>query len=572
MNRKYITFLLLGALIAAGQSGVAAQEVPALISSQYHQNAPYNNACPDGCAAGCGPTAIAQILKFYNAPAHGFGEASCFHNGDTITVNLDDISFDWNNILDSYKSGQYTDSQARAIADLVYACGAAMGVKYGSSTSVINHANMLYGLQHNLHISPDSRYLHRKHYSTAEWIELLNDQLRQGHPVFYRGSYYFNPEPVGHMFVIDGLDAEGRYHVNFGHGGSGDKFADINVLNQSGEFPGGRGVCYNASQAMVINCFPTPDCDLYPLQASISEEPIILNDDLTLKEITIPLGDSFTLSCRLRNYSKEKCHIQFGWQLMKDDERLGLYGKGGYSLKRGNTFKSAVNRTITLPESLDDGDYRLLLYSNSDLDEAWKEVWQDAPVAVDIIIRDGNATVIVPDNHQLNPLLYLTGDITEVENEFADIAPGRTFALNICNPTVNNFENKVRLDIATTTGTNSFEQILPVYSQTTQEFHVLVPEERIRLTGDIESVKAYYYYPLEDRYIEIGDKDVSGIENLLTETTADGCDLSIYTISGRLVGTIAAERVGSRYAETLKSLPKGIYVVREGNRVRKIII
>ena len=101
---------------------------------------------------------------------------------------------------------------------------AEMYSNYGSSTSVGNYAKMMYGLQHYLHISPDSRYLQRKYYTTAEWLEMLNGNLSEGHPVFYRGSWKFKGGNVGHMFVIDGRDDDGNYHVNFGHGGRQDKY------------------------------------------------------------------------------------------------------------------------------------------------------------------------------------------------------------------------------------------------------------------------------------------------------------------------------------------------------------
>lgn len=53
---------------------------------------------------------------------------------------------------------------------------------------------------------------------------MLNGNLSEGHPVFYRGSWKFKGGNVGHMFVIDGRDDDGNYHVNFGHGGRQDKY------------------------------------------------------------------------------------------------------------------------------------------------------------------------------------------------------------------------------------------------------------------------------------------------------------------------------------------------------------
>lgn len=324
-----------------------------MLATKYSQTAPYNNSCPNNSAAGCGPVAIAQILTKYKQPVHGYGSVSYQSGANKYAVDVDfeNYIFDWDNIKDDYR-GEYTDQQAKAVADLVYACGAAMYAQYGSATSINNYAKMLYGLQHNLHISEDARYLRRQHYSTAEWIEMLNTQLRAGHPVFYRGTWMFDGTEAGHMFVIDGLDADGKYHVNFGHLGSGDKFADINVLNQSGTNPGGRGVCYNATQAMVINCYPTPEHTDYPLQRCISEEAIILNKDTLLRQATVNLGEKFTLSCNLRNYSLQKATVNYGWGLEKDGQLINILSQRTYGLSAGNKFAETRHLDLALPQLL----------------------------------------------------------------------------------------------------------------------------------------------------------------------------------------------------------------------------
>lgn len=78
-----------------------AQDIAPLVSSRYGQGVPYNGLCPNGSAAGCGPVAIAQILNRYKTPLHGYGSISYTSNGNTINVDLENIVFDWDNILDS---------------------------------------------------------------------------------------------------------------------------------------------------------------------------------------------------------------------------------------------------------------------------------------------------------------------------------------------------------------------------------------------------------------------------------------------------------------------------------------
>lgn len=571
-KRKISSTRLLAATLLFCNIAVSAQEVVPMLTTKYSQTAPYNNSCPDNSAAGCGPVAVAQILTKYKQPTHGYGSVSYQSGANKYAVDVDfeNYIFDWDNIKEDYRD-EYTEQQAKAVADLVYACGAAMYAQYGSATSINNYAKMLYGLQHNLHISEDARYLRRQHYSTAEWIEMLNTQLRADHPVFYRGSWLFDGTEAGHMFVIDGLDSEGKYHVNFGHSGSGDKFADINVLNQSGTKPGGRGVCYNATQAMVINCYPTLEYTDYPMQRCISEEAIILNMDTLLRQITVNLGEKFTLSCNLRNYSLQKATVNYGWGLEKDGQFIDILRQRTYGLRAGNKFAETRHLDFALPTTLEDGNYKLVLYSKSDIEPTWSKVWISAPTEAEVKVNGGKAEIIVPDNHLGNPKLYLEKDIIEVENPFGKTVSGRAFELNFVNPSTNNFQNKIKLEIVADGAEYNYETMQPIFSQSKTTYHILVPQAAVALEGkSLTSIKAYYYNTTEEAYTLLGTTEPSGIN--VPETEAAKADVFIYSANGILIQRIAAENVAESYGNFLKSLPRGVYVVKEANKVRKIAL
>lgn len=149
MKKKTFSLLLFILVMVNAKS----QEVAPMLPTVFNQSYPFNAYCPGGSAAGCGPIAIAQILTKYKAPSSSVGSASYVYDKKTIDVNLDGITFDWNNIRNEYSEGKYDSIEAKAVAELVYACGAAMNVTYGDSTSVTNYARMLFGLQHNMHMS-----------------------------------------------------------------------------------------------------------------------------------------------------------------------------------------------------------------------------------------------------------------------------------------------------------------------------------------------------------------------------------------------------------------------------------
>lgn len=549
-----------------------AQTVEPMVKAQYSQAAPFNGACPENSAAGCGPVALAQILSYYRQPAHGYGYVEYSVSGlpDLVKADFSSMVFDWDNIRDSYK-GDYSAEEAAAVAQLIYACGAATKAQYGVSTSISNYALMLYGMQHYLHFSPESRYLQRKFYTTAEWIEMLNGQLRSGHPVFYRGSWLFNGGNVGHMFVVDGIDADGRYHVNFGHGGSGDKFVDLDVINQSGTFPGGRGVCYNATQAMVVNCFPTPDVEDYPEQRCIMYEPVVLNEDTTLGSVDIELGQTFKLSSLLMNCSGERATIKFGWGLERDGELLEMLSQGTFSLGAGYRFTGRRHHTIKLPVSLEDGDYRLVLYSCSEAEPEWAPVWVNAKPWADVYVNGSHATITIPERHDGDPMMYLSEPVNEVKNEFPNQVEGRAFALRLCNETVNNFQDSVRLEIEADGHAYVYSTVLPVYSQTSPEFHILVPQGKVDLQGKtITSIRAAYRMSATGDYVELTtERPSTSVESVAADAQAD---ILVYSLQGVLVGRMAACKVTDDYLRMLANLPHGVYIVKEGKKSRKILL
>lgn len=559
------------------------QEVDQMITAKFQQSTPYDNSCPDSTMAGCGPIAVAQILSYYKQPAHGYGDVSYTSGAYDINVCMDSLSFDWNNMLDEYiyvdstQYRNYTDAEGKAVADVVFGCGVAMHATYGdSATGVNNYAMMMYGMQHYLHMSVDSRYLRRMHYSTAEWIEMLNEQLWAGHPVFYRGDWYWTSRGTksGHMFVIDGLDTDGNYHFNFGHGtGSGrnlyDKYTDINVINYSGTYPGGRPVCYNAGQAMVINCFPTPDYQDYPSNMCFSDASIIINKDTTVTSIEVGLGEAFYLGCSLRNANWEKVSINYGWAIEKEGEFQEIISQSTYSLSAGNTFSSMKHLNVSLPTTLDDGEYKLALYFKQTSDSVWQKVCDCAQSEVDATISGGIATITASGNHMQDPQLYLAEDITEVEPEYYSSEPGRSFRLVIANPTTNNFQDTIRLEITTNGEQYTYDAILPVYSQTQTEFHYLISDSMLDIEGmDITEITPYYYYALEGRFIKFGES-VNSVESIMDDDVSS--DITVYTLDGIKIASIKAEKVETGYPSLLNSLARGIYIIKEGNKSRKIL-
>ena len=184
-----------------------------LLSTQWSQDAPYNDLCPHYCLTGCVATAMAQIMKYWNWPEQGRGS----HTNKSYasqTVDFSQSHYDWDMMLDSY-SGSETEESKKAVAKLMYDCGCSLDMMYsnyssGTNSSIPNALFWYFKYKESTDIS-------RNGYS-GDWEELLLNELRERRPVLCSGS----GESGNHAFVCDGYEGDGFFHINFGWGGFSD--------------------------------------------------------------------------------------------------------------------------------------------------------------------------------------------------------------------------------------------------------------------------------------------------------------------------------------------------------------
>lgn len=246
-----------------------SEAVSPMLKSQWGQQSPFNNLCPkvgmwgNSGYTGCVATAMAQILRYHRYPAQSTGK-SYYLVGDSQKKNTVSLStsFDWDNMLNAY-TWNYNDASANAVAELMRDCGYASHMRYMEQGSGTTGYDAGYGLIHNMCVDSLSiRVMHRNYTAEEEWINTIYDELLSGRPILYNAT---DPERLGHAFVIDGMDADGKVHVNWGWTGDADGFFDISALNPSYLNP------YTAStetyhftddQIMVVGIVPRKD----PLQ------------------------------------------------------------------------------------------------------------------------------------------------------------------------------------------------------------------------------------------------------------------------------------------------------------------
>jgi hypothetical protein len=197
------------------------QRVEPILKDSWYQDAPHYNMCPldkDGnrCLVGCVATAMTQVMHYWNWPARGTGyheyvdEKGC---GQKLSANFGEHTYDWPNILDTYKEGEYTQAQADAIALLSSDCGIAVNMTYGAESSASRSFYQSIALANYFDYDRGIQMLYRDFYSLEEITLILKKELAAGRPVLASGGNNVR----SHAFVIDGYDENDWFHLHIGN-------------------------------------------------------------------------------------------------------------------------------------------------------------------------------------------------------------------------------------------------------------------------------------------------------------------------------------------------------------------
>ncbi|MGN1375048.1 MAG: C10 family peptidase [Prevotella sp.] len=383
------------------------EAVESMVTTKWDQGTPYNNKCPTYTSGtttqhyvtGCVATAMSQVMKYHNYPAQGkaitvsylFYPDGTSGTGVTARAYLG-VTYDWTNMIDNYGETSYTDVQANAVATLMLNNGVAVNMKYSKSGSSSTNSNAAAALK--TYFSYSTKYMYREIYSTKEWMNCLFKELSDGFPLMYGGT----SNSGGHSFVLDGYDANGLVHVNWGWGGSGDGYFEIASLNG-----------YKTEQDMTR---------IHPLDKEENEIPYSSSWGM-LKPFTATID------------SDKKVKIGCDDFLNSDAEPFtGALGLGVISLSENNstayTIKSVSDikhfygyssfYAIIDVSSFSDGEYILSLITKSENETSWQFVRSAddvtnslkmtingdeitfAPIASDWFVTTGILDKVISDN------------------------------------------------------------------------------------------------------------------------------------------------------------------------------
>lgn len=260
-----------------------------LIETKWDQDAPFNYLCPgtgsNKAATGCVATAMAQVMKYWEWPAHGTGEHAyrpmdvnnptrySTRYTDTLYADFENTYYDWENMKNSYQYSS-TSTQKTAVATLMYHCGVATEMMYGndndggSGTYTLNYSDWddpqcaqnafvtYFGYKEPIGYMRDGLSAYGKTYykrwRDADWTAMIKAELDKERPILYGGA----SEEGGHSFICDGYDAEGYFHFNWGWSGENDGYFLLSSLTPGSGGTGGGNYDFSEEQDVLIGIEP----------------------------------------------------------------------------------------------------------------------------------------------------------------------------------------------------------------------------------------------------------------------------------------------------------------------------
>jgi hypothetical protein len=222
--------------------------VAPLITSNWNQNAPYNEQCPADPAgpgghtyAGCVPVCMGQLMYYYRWPESGIGSYSYYDSTyGTIAADFGNTTYEWNNMTNTINSSN------PGIAKLLFHLGVSCDLVYGPDGSGMYNHKAAYALRTFFKYSPQTQYVYRDS-TNLDWDSILIAHLDRKMPMYYAG--WSVPNIMGHAFVCDGYQDTAYFHFNFGWSGQSNGYFYTNNLT-----PGGNN--FKLAQEVIINAFP----------------------------------------------------------------------------------------------------------------------------------------------------------------------------------------------------------------------------------------------------------------------------------------------------------------------------
>lgn len=283
-----------------GAANKPTNAVSPLLTTTWNQGTYYDIYTPGTGSTktpvGCVATAMAQIMKYWDAPTTGTGSYSYTHSTyGALSADFGTTTYQWGLMPNSLSSAS-SQAAKNAVSLLGYHCAVAVRMDFapnGSGSQVLawssNSRCAENAFKNNFGYKTTIDGVYRDDYNDAQWDALLKTELDNARPILYAGF----GQVGGHAFVFDGYDENDMFHINWGWGGMSNGYFTVDNLAPSALGIGGGGGNFNDGQQALIK--------IEPSQPGGYTMNVVLNTSVDVSAPSIQKGTPFTVTSGVAN-------------------------------------------------------------------------------------------------------------------------------------------------------------------------------------------------------------------------------------------------------------------------------
>lgn len=247
------------------------KEVAPLLTTAWNQDDPYSRLTGYNFT-GCVATAVAQIMYYHRWPERGKGKYSYVVRSDnrTMSVDFSQSVYQWDKMLPKYntRTARANAEACDAVALLMRDVGVSVNMQYTPTSSGAQTFMAAKALKTYFNYS--TSMLNKSDEGAAAFTQILRKEIENGFPVYISGSVKSGGS--GHAWVVDGVDKDNLFHMNFGWGGGGDGYFSVTALNlaSTGQEFGGKPLSFN-KQVQIVLVHPNKP-ESAPIDAELADD------------------------------------------------------------------------------------------------------------------------------------------------------------------------------------------------------------------------------------------------------------------------------------------------------------
>lgn len=378
---------------------VAKQVIEPLISTQWGQDAPFNQQCfttgGSQAVTGCVATAMAQVMNYYKWPQSATTAIPAYSTYEELPAT----TFDWDNMLSAYTGNETTeDVNAIAVAKLMHYCGQSVEMSYGTYGSGASTENAIDALKNYFGYNNNVSYIGRGCFTTEEWDGIVYNELYNERPIIYSAS----SGEGGHAFICDGYDGYGLFHINWGWEGRWNGYYRLQALfpQYSGSFSrmlntGG----YSRDQTAVIGISPKENINSPYTEVCQNLRARVSGFSLNTNEIDYSNRPDFSSIRYKFSYSAPSLDpVSLGFGLYKDGKRISQTTLYNSTIIPGCYTYTTTFSFYGLGRGLEDGTYQIKSISKMANSDTWLESVDADRIYIEVVIANSKATFTIHNN------------------------------------------------------------------------------------------------------------------------------------------------------------------------------